>query len=151
MVGIQYIYHALSEIGRADLALRLLSESDPGYLTWYKRGESTLWEVWNGFDRGSHNHHMLSGVIAWFFRSLLGITPLEDSPGFAEIALRPCFLRELGFARGSMDTVRGRIEAEWHCERDGFVYQITLPQGVHASFRGRRLTPGTHRLFVAEN
>ena len=34
MVGIQYIYSALFEIGRGDLAFRLLTDSDPGYRTW---------------------------------------------------------------------------------------------------------------------
>ena len=45
------------------------------------------WEEWNGENRGSHNHHMYSGVISWFFRSLLGISPIEDAPAFEKIEL----------------------------------------------------------------
>ncbi|MBQ2756916.1 MAG: family 78 glycoside hydrolase catalytic domain, partial [Clostridia bacterium] len=78
MVGIQYIYDALSRAGRPDLAFRLLTETKPGYRTWYEHGETSLWEEWNGENSGSHNHHMYSGVIAWFFHSLLGLTPRED-------------------------------------------------------------------------
>jgi alpha-L-rhamnosidase len=151
MVGIQYIYHALSSIGRGDLAYRLLTESDPGYRTWFERGESTLWEIWNGTDKGSHNHHMYSGVIAWFFRSLLGVTPLEDAPGFAQIELCPCLIRDLGYAKGSMQTVRGRIEVEWHYENGGFCYTVTLPEGIVASYCGKPLTAGTHTFLIKDN
>ena len=151
MVGIQYIYHALGNIGRADLAYRLLNETEPGYRTWYERGESTLWEIWNGFDKGSHNHHMYSGVIAWFFRGLLGITPLEEAPGFERIELHPCFLRELGYAKGSMQTVRGIVEAEWTYENGGFTYTVTVPEGICATYDGKPLTAGTHTFYVKED
>jgi alpha-L-rhamnosidase len=109
MVGVQYIYHALSEIGRADLAYRLLDETRPGYRSWFEKGESTLWERWDGEDVGSHNHHMYSNVVSWFFNSLLGIVPTEDAPGFEEVTLRPRFVREIGYAKGFEETVRGRI------------------------------------------
>lgn len=145
MVGIQYIYHALAQIGRADLAYRLLTESDPGYRTWFERGETTLWEIWNGTDKGSHNHHMYSGVIAWFFRSLLGVTPLEETPGFERIELHPCFLPELGYARGYMETVRGVIDAEWHVEGEQVVYTVTLPEGIAASYEGEILHTGKNQ------
>lgn len=151
MVGIQYIYHALSEIGRADIACRLLTETTPGYRSWYEKGESTLWEMWDGKDKGSHNHHMFSGVIAWFFRGLLGITPLEDAPGLARIELRPCVVPTLGYATGSMQTVRGRIDAEWHEENGKFVYTVTLPEGIEAIYRGKTLTCGTHQIIISEN
>ncbi len=151
MVGIQYIYHALSGIGRADLAVRLLTETTPGYRSWFEKGETTLWEMWNGFDKGSHNHHMFSGVIAWFYRGLLGITPREDAPGFEQIDLCPCFVSGLGFVRGSMQTVRGEIEVEWHEADGGFVYTVTVPQGISAVWRGDVLTGGTYQFQVSKN
>ena len=151
MVGIQYIYHALSGIGQGDLAYRLLVESDPGYRSWFEKGETTLWEMWNGENKGSHNHHMFSGVIAWFFRALLGITPCEDAPGFERIELRPCFVGALGFARCSMQTVRGIVEAEWTYENGGFTYTVTVPEGICATYDGKPLTAGTHTFYVKED
>lgn len=149
MVGIQYIYHALSSIGRADLSYRLLTESDPGYRTWFEKGESTLWEIWNGEDKGSHNHHMYSGVIAWFFHALLGVTPCVDAPGFERIELHPCFIKELGYAKGSMQTVRGKIDVEWRAEDGGFLYTVTLPEGIAASYNGKALSCGENRFVIA--
>ena len=150
MVGIQYIYRALSSIGRADLSCRLLTDSDPGYRTWFEKGETTLWEIWDGADRGSHNHHMYSGVIAWFFRALLGINPQEDAPGFERIELSPSFVEAIGYAKGSMQTVRGRIDAEWHIEDSKFVYTVTIPSGITASYQGSVLREGTHRFVISK-
>ncbi|MBQ9778715.1 MAG: family 78 glycoside hydrolase catalytic domain [Clostridia bacterium] len=150
MVGFQYIYHVLSDIGKGEIAYRLLCESEPGYKTWCERGETTLWEEWNGKDKGSHNHHMYSGVIAWFFRALLGIVPTEQAPGFARLELAPLFIRALQHASGHIDTVRGRIAAKWAYREGGFEYIVTLPKGIEATFNGIPLTPGENAFFIPD-
>ncbi len=150
MVGIQYIYYALSQIGRGDIAYRLLTRSRPGYRSWFESGATTLWEKWDGENKDSHNHHMYSGVIAWFFRCLLGITPLLHAPGFEKIELRPTFIKSLGFAKCSMDTVRGKIEAEWRCADNGFEYTVTIPKGITAVFNGQKLKSGTNKFYIEE-
>lgn len=150
MVGIQYLYDALGESGRGDLACRIITESDPGYRTWYEHGATTLWEMWGGIYKKSHNHHMNSNVIAWFYKGLLGIAPSEEAPGFERIELKPCFVASLGYVKGRMDTVRGRIEAEWTCRDGGFEYTVTLPKGVSASFDGQPLKVGKNIFFIKE-
>lgn len=145
---LKYIYDALSECGRADLAYRLLTESTPGYKTWFEHGATTLWECWDGENRGSHNHHMFSGVIAWFYKSLLGIRPIINAPGFTELELCPSFIADIGFVRGYTDTVRGRIEASYTRKNDGFLYSVTLPEGIRASYAGEILHAGENRFFV---
>ena len=142
MVGFQYIYHALSEIGRGDIAYRLLTETEPGYKTWYSYGETTLWEEWNGENRGSHNHHMYSGVISWFFRSLLGISPMENAPAFEKIDLKPVFIPSLKYVNGSMETARGTIKASWELRDGQFIYSVTVPNGISAFFKGKQLESG---------
>lgn len=149
MVGFQYIYHVLSEIGRGDLAYKLLTETAPGYKTWFEYGETTLWEEWAGEDRGSHNHHMYSGVISWFFRSLLGISPPENAPAFAQMDLKPVFIAALGYAKGEMETVRGKIEAEWIFENEQFIYTVTLPDGISATFNGKTLEKGRNIFYIS--
>lgn len=149
MVGFQYIYHVLSDIGRGDLAYRLLTETEPGYKTWCSYGETTLWEEWDGEDRGSHNHHMYSGVISWFFRSLLGIAPLENAPAFEKIELKPIFIESLQYAKGCMHTVRGKIEANWIFRDGKFVYSVTIPKGVCATFQGKELSVGQNIFTIS--
>lgn len=151
MVGIQYIFYALSDIGRGDIACRLLTDSIPGYRSWFESGATTLWENWDGEHKNSHNHHMYSGVIAWLFKCLVGISPKEDAPAFERIDLKPCFLKYVGFANATMQTVRGEIKAGWRYTGDGFAYTVSIPDGVSATFYGKTLECGTNEFFVSED
>lgn len=148
MVGVQYLYDALALCGRPDLAIKLMTESDPGYKTWYEAGASTLWESWDGRDIGSKNHHMFSGVIAWFYKALLGITPRKDAPGFKEITLSPHFVSGLGFAKGSVETARGRILAGWEEQEEGFLYTVSIPEGIRADYNGKALSAGESIFWI---
>ena len=149
MVGVQYLYHALSACGRGDLAYKMITETEPGYKTWFKNGATTLWERWDGKDNESHNHHMFAGIISWFYRSLLGIEPTEEHVGFTQIDLHPIFLTDLGHVKGSMDTVRGPIEAGWSYQNGNFHYIVTIPEGIQATFRGQTLKAGQNKFLVS--
>ena len=150
MVGVQYLYFALSRSGRADLAFQLITESEPGFKTWFSHGATTLWESWDGADKGSHNHHMFSCVIAWFYKSLLGLSPDPVYPGFEKTTLCPRFIKELPFVCGSMQTVRGTLRAEWRYTDGNFVYTVEIPEGIRASYRGKELCSGHHTFTVRE-
>lgn len=150
MVGVQYLYDALCLAGRADLAYRIITESVPGYRTWYEQGATTLWEHWDGANHGSHNHHMFSGVIAWFYKALLGIRPTEDAPGFTRLVLSPNFIREVGFIKGEFEIPYGKIKAEWFAIDGGFCYRVTIPEGVHATFNDQKLYVGENEFFIRE-
>ena len=149
MVGIQYLYDALSACGHPEYAYKIIAESEPGYKTWYKAGATTLWETWTG-EKSSHNHHMFSNVLGWFFKSLLGVTPVEASPGFTAVELTPAFIKEIGFVKGHEDTVRGRIEAEWFYKNGAFTYTVVIPEGIAATFRGQALSAGKHQFTIGE-
>lgn len=148
MVGVQYLYDALGFIGRADLAYRMITESEPGYKTWFEYGADTLWERWDGVDRESHNHHMYSNVIGWFFKSLLGIEPDPSHPAFERVELHPHFLKEAGYVYGRMKTVRGEIELGWEYKNGGFEYSVTIPEGIDARFDGRELSVGINKFII---
>lgn len=149
MVGVQYLYDALGRIGRADLAYKMMTESDPGYKTWFDHGATTLWERWDGIDRESHNHHMFSGIIAWFFKSMLGIEPIENSPAFERIELHPHFIKDAGHAYGKLETPRGDIELSWEYKNGAFEYTVTLPEGIDAEYNGKKLSAGKN-IFIEE-
>ena len=150
MVGIQYLYDALTACGHPEYAYKIITESDPGYKTWYLDGATTLWECWDGKDNGSHNHHMFSNVLGWFYTSLLGIRPDENAPAFQKVELKPAFIADIGFVKGYEDTVRGRIEAEWSYQNGKFIYNVTIPEGINATFRGQTLSAGKHQFIVEE-
>ncbi len=147
MVGVQYLYDALGVAGRGDLAYRLITESDPGYKTWFEHGADTLWECWDGADRDSHNHHMFSNVIGQFFKTMLGIEPMLEYPAFEKIELRPQFIKEAGYAWAKIQTIRGKIELGWEYKNGRFEYTVILPEKIDASYNGQKLSPGEN-VFV---
>ena len=148
MLGVQYLYDALGESGRGDLAYKLITESDPGYKTWYEHGADTLWECWDGADRDSHNHHMFSNVIGWFFKTMLGIGPDVEHPGFEKVTLRPQFIEEAGYVWAKMQTVRGEIELGWEYKDGEFLYTVIIPKGIEATYNGQTLCVGKNTFVI---
>lgn len=148
MLGVQYLYDALGESGRGDLAYKLITESDPGYKTWYEHGADTLWECWDGADRDSHNHHMFSNVIGWFFKTMLGVEPNEMNPGFEKIELRPQFIKDAGYVWAKMQTVRGVIELGWEYKDGHFEYTVILPDTIEAVYQGKKLSAGKNTFII---
>ena len=60
------------------------------------------------------------------------------------------FIKELGFIKGSMETVKGEISAEWRHEGDRFIYTVELPEGVCARFGGEELKMGKNVFYICE-
>ena len=81
MVGLRRLYGALDQCGASEYAYRVLTAKGyPGYMVWLDGGATTLWETWQCED--SHNHHMYSDFMGWLIKSLVGIRPTFDAPGF---------------------------------------------------------------------
>ena len=68
----------------------------------------------------------------------------------AKTELCPSFITELGYVKGSIQTVRGKIDAEWQTESGGFKYTVTLTENISATFRGRTLKKGINKFFVSQ-
>ena len=94
---------------------------------------------------------MFSGVIAWFYKSLLGIAPDLEHPAFEKIDLKPVFVKELGYVKGSFDTARGRIAAEWKYENGEFIYIVDLPDGILAGLGGEMLHSGKNIFTIGRD
>ncbi len=148
MVGVQYLYDALGVAGRGDLAYRLITESNPGYKTWFEHGADTLWECWDGADRDSHNHHMFSNVIGQFFKTMLGIEPMLEHPGFEKLELHPQFIKDAGYAWAKMQTVRGEIELGWEYKNGKFIYTVIIPEGIDATYGNQKLSVGKNTFVI---
>ncbi|MBE6770494.1 MAG: hypothetical protein E7548_07080 [Ruminococcaceae bacterium] len=149
MLGLQFIYNALFENGAGDYAFRLITaEGHPSFDEWFKQDATTLWETWEDGHTDSKNHHMLSGVIASFFRGFLGIRPNEVEGGFENIELNPCFVNRLDHCEGFTDTYLGRISAAWERRGQKIAYTVCIPDGVNAVFKGHRLTPGENKFII---
>src|SRR5439155_13361542 len=103
--------------GRADLAYRIAGqETQPGWGWWIKQGATTLWEQWRGTD--SRNHIMYGDILAWFYKTLAGINPDPEVPGFKHFIIKPHVVGDLSFLRASFRSVRGSIKSA--CMRGDF-------------------------------
>ena len=144
MFGIQYIYEALSQNGESEYAYKIITaKGEPGFSAWFERGATTLWETWSdsGFT-DSRNHHMYSNVLAWFFKYLLGISCEPEHPAFSRVEIKPCFIDELDYCRGSVITPKGKLCVKWKRADGSIKLDIEVPEGICACFAGKELHAG---------
>lgn len=133
----------LAEIGREDLAFRLLhNDRYPSWLFSVRNGATTIWERWdgwtaeNGFQSArmnSFNHYSLGSVGEWFLSGILGIRQSESSAGYRSIELAPRFDPFLQHASGSLESPRGRIESAWRRHAEQITWTVSVPPGQAAT------------------
>ncbi len=162
-VGTPYIMHALSENGKCDLAYSLLfEERTPSWLYSVTHGATTMWEHWNSLkedgsfwskDMNSFNHYAYGAVFDWLFNVSLGICPSEEEAGYKKVYLRPHPNKNLGFAKGHIETRFGKISAHWYYKGDKVFYEYEIPEEVTAELTlpsGKNITIGSGNYRFAE-
>lgn len=115
IIGIKYIYSALSENGYAETAYKMtVNPKMPSYAYWVNSGMTTLCERWNMKD--SLNHHMWSEVDTWFYKHLAGIHIVAD-----DIVIKPLFLENLDYVKAHYKGIKvewNRTEIKIEADRD---------------------------------
>jgi alpha-L-rhamnosidase len=145
--GTRYLVDVLSDFGKSDLAVRMLTQPDyPGFGDQIAQGATTLWEQWTfKGSMNSHNHVCFAGVSSSFFTRLAGITSLQ--PGYAEIGIRPAMPDNLTFVEASEDTVKGRIAVRWQRDREKIEMRVSIPVNTIAKITW----PGDNSQAVLES
>lgn len=132
----KYLLEMLTKYGYVDVAYKIASQTTyPSWGFMLKNGATTLWERWEfltGDAMNSHNHPMMGSVGSWFYKYLLGIVPEFTHPGFEEFAIKPYMPKELTFAKGSLETVKGTIKVSWKRERGMLMLDVTVPENTKA-------------------
>ena len=132
MVGSLYVFHALAENGRDDLAYKMLTQEDfPGWLHMINSGATSLWEAWYG--DGSYNHPTMGCVGFWLYQGLAGIRPDPAGPGFKKFVIKPSVANDLTWAKAHYDSVHGRIESAWQRTGMDLTITITVPANTVAT------------------
>jgi len=150
MLGIRYLYHALSRCDCSDVAFRIIMASGyPSYRLWKEHGATTMIELWNCEE--SQNHHMHSDVMTWMMKYILGIQQTEDSVGFAKVNLCPHFFESLNYAKGHIDTQSGIISIGWERRDSGVIVDVDVPSGMEVFYKGKHLGSGHHNFTEAGN
>ena len=133
-LGTPYLLSALTDTGHADVAYRLLLNTEYpswGYLVGH--GATTMWERWNGDQmRGdpsmnSYNHYAYGAVADWIYRYAAGIDTVPTEPGFHTIFLHPNFDKRLGNLEFSYESSYGTIHSAWSITGNKATWNLTIP------------------------
>ena len=136
ILGTKYLFPLLTRTGNSDLAYELATQTTyPSWGYMIENGATTLWELWQnktGPSMNSHNHPMFGSLGAWFYNALAGINPDPAKPGFEHIVIAPQVVRDLKWASGSLNTVRGTVASSWSRSDDGLRLEVRVPVGSEA-------------------
>ena len=145
MFGAQFLYKALSKIGRSDLAYEIItSPTPPSFKVWMDGGATTLWE---SFDQSawtlSKNHHMFSNVLYFFTEGICGLKRINEN----QFDLAPQYIEALSYAKCSKTTKNGELFVSW--ERDGEKIKLTAIAKGDAviNYSGEKIE-NTKRIFI---
>ncbi|MFI4974117.1 MAG: alpha-L-rhamnosidase C-terminal domain-containing protein [Caulobacterales bacterium] len=120
-----FVYEALAKHGRLGEALRLMRERFGPMLA---RGATTLWESFE--PTASLCHGFSASPTYQLSRRVLGVAPA--AAGFAEVRIAPD-LAGLDHAEGVVPTPLGDVQVTLSRSGDGFVAQVTAPDGASAA------------------
>lgn len=131
--GVKMMFDVLRESNQNEIAYKIANQADyPGWGHMLAEGATTLWETWKFPETSpSRNHPMFGSIDEWFYRSLLGINP--ESPGFKKIILKPQPAGNLTWAKGTYNSVHGKIASDWKIENGKFRYQVSIPANTTAT------------------
>lgn len=139
-VGTKDLMLVLSDIGRTDVAIKLLHQPEyPGWLFSIGHGATSIWERWDGWtpDRGfqdpgmnSFAHYSFGAVYGWMVRDLGGIR--NAAPGFRELVIQPTFDPNLKRCRVVYDSIRGPIMTDWKLVGGTRELTVDVPANTNA-------------------
>ena len=142
-LGTYCLLPALSQIGREDIAWRiLLQETAPGWLYTVKNGATTMWERWNSYapetgpvnvgNMNSYNHYAFGAVGEWMYAAIAGIDRAEDDVGFQKLVIRPMPCGSSRHARGEYRSLRGTVRSAWWCTGESLHMEVEIPPNCSA-------------------
>jgi alpha-L-rhamnosidase len=136
IIGTKYIMELLTRFDNSDLAYDIATQTTyPSWGYMIENGATTLWELWQlrqGPSMNSHNHPMFGSVGAWLYKALAGITVDPTAVAFEKIRIEPQMVRDLFYASGSIDTLRGRVLSSWSRTEKSVCMEVAIPVGSEA-------------------
>lgn len=135
MIGLRYIYHALTDIGEADLAYKIITaKSRTCYGYWIANGATTLWEGFKTIDDhklNSRNHHFFGDISSWFIQYIAGIRPNPNADDTAHFVISPNFIEDLTSAKADYDSKYGKVLSSWERNGDNVSLNVSMPANTH--------------------
>ena len=118
-------------------------------------------DIADGGSMLSFNHYAYGAMIDWVYRTVAGLAPDPEAPGYRRVIVGPRPSARLTWAKASIDTPFGRLAVDWRLDGDRMDIDLTVPPGATAVLSlpvdadssvegadGDTLGPGTHRLSI---
>lgn len=144
--GFHSTYRMMLELtreGHSEVAYQLINQRDfPSWGYSIENGATTIWERWDGYVKGrgfqdkgmnSFNHYAIGAVGEWMYRVILGINNDDLHPGYEHFIVRPHPGGGLKWAKGSYNSIRGKIEVGWSLVGDMTKLDLTVPANTTAT------------------
>jgi len=153
-LGTPLVLFALSNNGHVSEAYRMLLRHDaPSWLYQVDRGATTVWERWDAIkldgsihggdmDAGnsggesggmlSFNHYAYGAMIDWVYRTVAGLAPDADEPGYRTVHVAPRPAVRLEHAAATIATGLGELGIDWALGGDELTATLTVPFGARA-------------------
>jgi alpha-L-rhamnosidase len=153
MLSYNHVAEVLSEEGYAHEAFLAMTNTNKESFPWgVASGYTTIFEIYGPHGSAleqtvSHNHPNFGGVAQWFYKSVAGIAPDPDSPGFRHFFIRPLLTHDLDWARASYHAMPGWISASWQRNAGHLSLQATVPANSTATL----FLPATNGNTVTES
>ena len=135
--GTAHLMPVLTDIGRTDMAYRLLhNDSFPSWGYTILHGATTMWERWDGYTEesgfqdpvmNSFNHYAFGAVGEWLFGMCAGISQEWDSAGWRGIRIAPKPGGKLTEVTARYESIRGPITSAWRIEVGRFHLECSIP------------------------
>jgi len=93
---------------------------------------TTLTEQWDPRRGNSWNHFMLGQIDEWFYRSLAGLKPDPDRPGFQQFLVEPQPAGDLTWVEASYQSPYGLIDLRWERNDNRFQLELQVPANCTA-------------------
>ncbi|MBI5707019.1 MAG: family 78 glycoside hydrolase catalytic domain [Armatimonadetes bacterium] len=141
-VGTGILAPTLSDVQQHDAAYKLLlNEEFPSWGYTIKHGATTIWERWDGWtdtkgfqDAGmnSFNHYAFGAIGEWMYSRVAGIDLAGVEPAYGVLKINPVVGGGLTWAKGSLDTIHGKVSSSWKLEGGKFILDVTIPANTWA-------------------
>lgn len=162
-----HILSMLCKYGYTETAYKVIQQT--GYSSWnymLDQGVCSLTEGWNTISltedgktkiNGSLNHVALGAVGQWFYTDVLGIRRDESEPAYKHFYLEPKLGGGLTYARGSYESVYGKIESAWEVCEEGIKFRFVIPANTSATvtlpgeeYQEMELEAGSYEFLVED-
>jgi alpha-L-rhamnosidase len=144
--GFHSTYRMMLELTREshnEIAYRLINHrAFPSWGYSIENGATTIWERWDGYVKGrgfqdkgmnSFNHYAIGAVGEWMYRVILGINDDDLNPAYEHFIIRPRPGGGVKWAKGSYESIRGKIEVSWDVSGDRLKLDVTIPANSTAT------------------